>query len=79
VDSGVLSIILYMRTTYAAKFMGTWGFWPVVIFLTFVWVTNVKSGPAPPERILGSLIFFVLYRGLGLLDRHPPSTRAAKV
>src|SRR5262245_27112322 len=56
----VLSIILYLRATYAAKPMGTWGFWPVVIFLTFVWVTNVRSGPPPPERILGSLIFFVL-------------------
>jgi LexA-binding, inner membrane-associated putative hydrolase len=56
----VISIILYIRATYAAKPMGTWGFWPVVVFLTFVWATNVHSGPPPPERIVGSLIFFLL-------------------
>jgi hypothetical protein len=54
------AIVVYVRATRAVKPMGTYGFWPVVAFLTFVWATNVRTGPPPPERIMGSLIFFLL-------------------
>ena len=56
----LVAIILYVRATYAVKPMGNYGFWPVIVFLTFVWATNVRSGPPPPETIMGSLIFFSL-------------------
>lgn len=48
----LIAIVLYVRVTYAAKPMGIYGFWPVVVFLTLVWVTNVRSGPPPPDLLL---------------------------
>jgi membrane-bound metal-dependent hydrolase YbcI (DUF457 family) len=56
----LLAIILYVRATRPANRAGVYAFWPVVAFLTFVWVTNVKKGPPPPEAVIGSLIFFTL-------------------
>ena len=56
----LLGIILYVRATHPVKRLGVYVFWPVVIFLTFVWVTNIKTGPPPPKAVIGSLIFFLL-------------------
>lgn len=53
-------IILYVRATRPSGRAGAYAFWPVVAFLTFVWVTNIRGGPPPPEAVLGSLIFFLL-------------------
>jgi hypothetical protein len=56
----LLALVLYARASRPLKRAGTYAFWPVVAFLTFVWVTNVKKGPPPPEAVAGSLIFFAL-------------------
>ncbi len=53
----LIAIVLYVRTTHAEKRSGIFAFWPVVAFLTFVWVTNIRSGPPPPQAVIGSLIF----------------------
>lgn len=34
--------------------------WPIVAFLTFVWITNIRKGSPPPEAVIGSLIFFLI-------------------
>jgi hypothetical protein len=56
----LVAIIIYVRTTHSQKRLGTYAFWPVIPFLTLVWITNVKSGPPPPKAVIGSLIFFLL-------------------
>jgi hypothetical protein len=56
----LLAVILYVRATRPVKRLGVYAFWPVVVFLTFVWVTNVKTGPPPARAVIGSLIFFLL-------------------
>lgn len=56
----LLAIILYARTTHPVNWMGTFAFWPVVAFLTFVWISNIRTGPPPRETLIGSLIFFSL-------------------
>jgi hypothetical protein len=56
----LLTIVLYVRATRPVNRLGVYAFWPVVVFLTFVWVTNVKSGPPPPKAVIGSLVFFLL-------------------
>jgi hypothetical protein len=56
----LLAIILYVRATRPRKRAGVFAFWPVVAFLTFVWATNIRSGPPPPKAVIGSLIFFLL-------------------
>ena len=54
------ALIIYIRATRAKNWAGIYAFWPVVAFLTFAWVTNIRSGPPPPEKVMGSLIFFLL-------------------
>jgi hypothetical protein len=56
----LLSIILYIRATDSNKRASIYAFWPVVAFLTFAWVRNIRTGPPPPEAVIGSLIFFSL-------------------
>lgn len=56
----LLAVALYVRATRPRNRAGRFAFWPVVAFLTFVWVTNIRKGPPPPEAVLGSLIFFSL-------------------
>jgi LexA-binding, inner membrane-associated putative hydrolase len=56
----LLAIILYVRATRPKKRAGVYAFWPVVAFLTYVWITNVRKGAPPPEAVIGSLIFFSL-------------------
>jgi hypothetical protein len=56
----LLAIILYIRSTHPNKRAGIYLFWPVVAFLTFVWITNIRKGPPPPRAVIGSLIFFSL-------------------
>lgn len=56
----LLAIIVYLRATRARNWAGIYAFWPVVAFLTFVWVANIRKGPPPPEAVAGSLIFFIL-------------------
>jgi len=56
----LLAIISYVRVTRAKSWVGICAFWPVVAFLTFIWVTNISSGPPPPDKVFGSLIFFLL-------------------
>jgi hypothetical protein len=56
----LLALILYIRATHPGKRVGVYAFWPVVVFLTYAWIGNIKSGPPPPEAVIGSLIFFLL-------------------
>jgi hypothetical protein len=56
----LFALIIYVRATHAKKWPGIYVFWPVVAFLTFAWVTNVRKGPPPPEKVIGSLIFFLI-------------------
>ncbi len=56
----LLAISLYVRATYARNRAGRYGFWLVVAFLTFVWITNIRKGPPLPNAVIGSLIFFSL-------------------
>lgn len=56
----LLAIVLYVWATHPNKRTGVYAFWPVVAFLTFVWITNIRTGPPPPETLIGSLIFFLL-------------------
>jgi hypothetical protein len=56
----LLAIILYVRATSPQNRTGLYAFWPVVIFLTYVWVANIRKGPPPPQAVIGSLIFFLL-------------------
>jgi sugar lactone lactonase YvrE len=56
----LLAIILYVRATRPKNRAGVYAFWPVVAFLTYVWVANIRKGPPPPEAVIGSLIFFFL-------------------
>lgn len=56
----LLAIILYVRATRPTKRAGIYAFWPVVVLLTFIWVTNIRSGPPPPRAVISSLIFFLL-------------------
>ena len=62
VEGGFWSVamIVYLRSTRANGLSGNYGFWPVVVVLTFIWTTNIKSGPPPPNAVIGSLIFFSL-------------------
>jgi sugar lactone lactonase YvrE len=55
----LLAIILYIRATRPKNHVGVYAFWPIVAFLTFVWVANIRKGPPPPEAVIGSLIFFL--------------------
>jgi hypothetical protein len=56
----LLATILYVRATRPSKRVGIYAFWPVVAFLTYAWIGNIKSGPPPPKAVIGSLIFFLL-------------------
>jgi hypothetical protein len=56
----LLAIILYVRATRPKNRAGVYAFWPVVAFLTYVWIANIRKGPPPPEAVIGSLIFFLL-------------------
>ncbi len=56
----LFAIVIYLRATRARNWAGLYAFWPVVTFLTFVWVANIRKGPPPPEAVAGSLIFFIL-------------------
>jgi hypothetical protein len=56
----LLALALYVRATHAARRSGLYAFWPVVAFLTVVWVTNIRKGAPPPEAVAGSLVFFSL-------------------
>jgi hypothetical protein len=56
----LLAIIAYVLSTYAKSRAGIYGFWPVIVLLTFIWVTNIRTGPPPPDKVIGSLIFFLL-------------------
>ena len=55
----LLAIILYVRATSPKNHAGVYAFWPVVAFLTYVWIANIRKGPPPPEAVIGSLIFFL--------------------
>jgi len=55
----LLAIILYVRATRPKNSAGVYAFWPVVAFLTYVWIANIRTGPPPPEAVIGSLIFFL--------------------
>lgn len=72
----LLAIILYMRATNPVKRLGVYVFWPVVVFLTFVWVTNIKTGPPPPKAVIGSLIIFLLLVAWGYWMNRLRSARA---
>jgi hypothetical protein len=41
----LLAIILYVRATRPKYRAGAYAFWPVVAFLTYVWVANIRRGP----------------------------------
>ncbi|HEY7547640.1 MAG TPA: hypothetical protein VID27_22270 [Blastocatellia bacterium] len=56
----LLAIILYIRSEHASRRAGIYLFWPVIAFLTLVWITNIRNGPPPPSAVIGSLIFFSL-------------------
>jgi hypothetical protein len=56
----LVALVLYVRSTHPEKWSGVFAFWPIVVFLTFVWVTNIRSGPPPPNAGVGSLVFFLL-------------------
>jgi hypothetical protein len=58
-----LAILLYARATRPTKRLGFYGFWLVVVFLSFLWMTNIRKGPPPPGAVIGSLIFFLLLVG----------------
>jgi sugar lactone lactonase YvrE len=55
----LFAIILYVRTTRPKNSAGVLAFWPVVAFLTYVWIANIRKGPPPPKAVIGSLIFFL--------------------
>jgi hypothetical protein len=59
----LLAIALFVRATHPSKRTGVYAFWPVIVFLTFIWVTNIRTGPPPPQAVIGSLIFFLLLVG----------------
>lgn len=54
------AMIIYVRATRAKNWAGTIAFWLVVAFITLAWVANIRTGPPPPEKVSGSLIFFSL-------------------
>jgi sugar lactone lactonase YvrE len=56
----LLAIILYVRVSRPKNHAGVYAFWPVVAFLTYVWIANIRKGPPPPKAVIGSLIFFLL-------------------
>lgn len=56
----LFALILYVRATHAKNRAGVYAFWPVVAFLTYAWIKNIRTGPPPPEALIGSLIFFLL-------------------
>ena len=56
----LLAIILYVRASRPKNHTGVYAFWPVVAFLTYVWIANIRKGPPPPGAVIGSLIFFLL-------------------
>jgi sugar lactone lactonase YvrE len=56
----LFAIILYARATRPKNRAGVYAFWPVVAFLTYVWIANIQKGPPPPKGVIGSLIFFLL-------------------
>jgi hypothetical protein len=56
----LLAITIYVRSTYPRSRFGIYTFWPVIALLTFIWVTNIRTGPPPPDKVIGSLIFFLL-------------------
>src|SRR5215470_15050235 len=56
----LFAIILYIRSTRAGNRAGVYLFWPAVVGLTVIWITNIRKGTPPPEAVIGSLIFFLL-------------------
>jgi hypothetical protein len=56
----LVALILYIRATRARNWAGIYGFWPVIAFITYAWVSNIRTGPPPPEKVIGSLVFFSL-------------------
>jgi hypothetical protein len=56
----LLALILYLRATHPKNRLGLLAFWPVIAFLTYLWIRNIKSGPPPPSAVIGSLVFFLL-------------------
>jgi hypothetical protein len=59
------AIIIYVHATHAVKPMGIYGFWPVVAFLTFVWMTNVQTEPPPARKSNPKSGFLFAAGGLG--------------
>jgi hypothetical protein len=58
----LLAVILYARGTSAKNRLGVFGYWIVIVLLTFAWYNNITGQPPPSARAAGisSLIFFSL-------------------
>jgi hypothetical protein len=44
----VVGILIYLRTTRAKDRLGSFGFWPMIVLLTGIWVGSI-FGPPPPD------------------------------
>jgi hypothetical protein len=56
------AIVVYVRGTQPSGQAGRYGFWPVIVILTFLWLTSLRGDPPPSLSALAVIntIFFVV-------------------
>jgi hypothetical protein len=56
------ALVVYVRGTQPSGRAGRYGFWPVIVILTFLWLTSLRGDPPPSLSALAVIntIFFVV-------------------
>jgi membrane-bound metal-dependent hydrolase YbcI (DUF457 family) len=56
------AIVLYVRATRPIGRAGRYGFWPMIVILTFLWLTSLRGDPPPSLSALAVIntVFFVV-------------------
>jgi len=56
------AIVLYVRATRASGRPGRYGFWPMIVILTFLWLASLRGDPPPSLGALAGIntVFFAI-------------------
>ena len=56
------AIVIYIRSTRPSGRAGTYAFWPMIVILTFLWLTSLRGDPPPSLSALAMVntVFFAV-------------------